>query len=175
MIDKRLMVIAAIVLAAAFLRLIPHPPNFAPVAALALFAGAHLTDNRLALLLPLLAMVLSDLLLGFHGQMVAVYACMAATVWIGSRLRGRVRVGPVAAATVGSSVLFFAVTNFAVWALDGLYPMTLQGLVACYVAAIPFFHHTLLGNAFYAAVLFGGVALAQRSAPSLRPAALGSR
>ncbi len=172
MVNKRLMVLAAIVLAVAFLRLIPHPPNFAPVAALALFAGAHFRDNRMAFLLPLAAMMLSDLLIGLHGQMLVVYGCFAATVGIGMLLRDRIRVVPVAAAAVGSSLLFFAVTNLAVWALDAMYPLTLEGLVACYVAAIPFLHNTLLGTAFYTALLFGGFALAERWSPGLRaPAA----
>lgn len=172
MVNKRLMVLAAIVLAVAFLRLIPHPPNFAPVAALALFAGAHFRDNRMAFLLPLAAMMLSDLLIGLHGQMLVVYGCFAATVGIGMLLRDRIRVVPVAAAAVGGSLLFFAVTNLAVWALDAMYPLTLEGLVACYVAAIPFLHNTLLGTAFYTALLFGGFALAERWSPGLRaPAA----
>ncbi|NIR28827.1 MAG: hypothetical protein GWN84_05815 [Gammaproteobacteria bacterium] len=172
MLNKRLMVLVAIVLGVAFLRLIPHPPNFAPAAALALFAGAHFRDNRTALLLPLAAMMLSDLLIGLHGQMLVIYGCFTATVGIGMLLRDRIRIAPVAAAAIGSSVLFFAVTNLAVWALDGLYPLTLEGLLACYVAAIPFFQNTLLGTAFYTVVLFGGFALAERWSPGLRaPAA----
>lgn len=168
MINKRVVVLAAVVLGAACVRLIPHPPNFAPVAALALFAGAHFEDKRMAFILPLVAMLVSDVLLGFHSQMLAVYGAFAATVAIGMLLRGRLRVSRVAAAVVGSSVLFFAVTNLAVWALDGLYPHTLEGLVACYVAGIPFFHNTVLGTAFYAALLFGGFAALERWDPRLR-------
>jgi hypothetical protein len=113
-------------------------------------------------------MMLSDLLIGFHGQMLVVYGCFAATVGIGMLLRERIRVAPVAAAAIGSSLLFFVVTNLAVWALDAMYPLTLQGLVACYVAAIPFLQNTLLSTAFYTVLLFGGFALAERWSPGLR-------
>ncbi len=166
--NKRLMVLLVLVALAALSRLVPHPPNVAPIAALALFGGAYFPDRRLAFLVPGLALLVSDLVIGFHSQLVLVYASFAMTVGIGFLLRGRVRILSVAAAAVGSSALFFAVTNFGVWLLDGLYPTTLEGLVTAYVAAIPFFQNSLMGNLFYTAVLFGGFAAAERWASGVK-------
>ena len=168
--NPRLKVIIALIVAAGLIRILPHPPNFAPIAAMALFAGAYVADTRLALLIPLAAMVLSDLFIGLHAAMVLVYVCMAITVCIGMQLRKRLHALPIGIAALASSVLFFAITNFGVWATQGMYPISLQGLIACYVAAIPFFHNTLLGNAFYTVVLFGGFALISHVAPRLRTA-----
>lgn len=166
--NPRLKLIIALIVAAGLIRLLPHPPNFAPIAAMALFAGAYVANVRLALLVPLVAMFLSDMVLGFHAGMVLVYVCMGITVIIGTQLRKRLRVVPIATAVLASSVLFFVVTNFGVWATQGMYPISFEGLVACYVAAIPFFHNSLLGNAFFTAVLFGGFALITRYSPRLR-------
>ena len=160
--------VAVLVLAAAFLRLIPHPPNFAPIVAMALFAGAYVPDRRWAIMLPLLAMVLSDMVLGFHTQMWMVYVSLVAVAAVGFLLRGRVRLTTVAFGTVGGSITFFVLSNLAVWAGSGLYPVTGTGLVACFVAAIPFFQNALAGDLFYAAVLFGGYAALTRVAPATR-------
>ena len=166
--NPRLKVIIALIVAAGLIRVLPHPPNFALIAAMALFAGAYVANVRLAFLVPLVAMLLSHMVLGFHAGMVLVYVCMAITVAIVMQLRKRLRVLPIATAALASSVLFFMVTNFGVWATQGMYPMSFEGLTACYVAAIPFFHNTLLGNAFFTAVLFGGFALITRYTPRLR-------
>ena len=165
---RRIAFLAAVIVLAALSRIIPHPPNFAPIAAIALFGGAVFTDRRLAYGVPIAAMLLSDLLLGFHQQMLLVYACFAAIVWLGTRM-GQGRGAPqVLAATLGGSVLFFVVTNLGVWALDGLYPLTGQGLAACFVAAVPFFQNSLAANLLYAGLLFGGYALVQRRYSWLR-------
>ena len=169
--NKSLIAITALVLLAALSRLIPHPPNFAPVAAMALFAGAHIWDKRIAFAMPLVAMLIGDLFLGWHSGLLLVYVCMCISVAIGVALRGRIKPGTIALGAVASSVIFFTVTNFGVWLAFGLYPTTASGLVACYVAAIPFFHYTLLGDLFYAGVLFGGFALLQNWRPALRPVA----
>ncbi|MDR7554013.1 MAG: DUF6580 family putative transport protein [Armatimonadota bacterium] len=160
--QTRWIVIAGLIGAAAATRLLPHPPNVTPIAAMALFGGAHLADRRLALLVPLAAMLASDLVLGLHALLPVVYGAFALIVWIGTRLAGRITPMRVAAATLAGSLLFFVVTNFGVWALGGLYPRTAAGLVAAYVAAIPFFRNTLLGDAAYALLLFGGYALLAR-------------
>lgn len=166
----RLTLIVAMIFGAAALRLVPHPANFDAIGALALFGGAHLSDRRSAFLIPLAALFLSDALIGFHAQMPLVYGVFALMVWSGMSLRERRTPLPVAGMAVAASILFFVVTNFGVWAFDGLYPMTFQGLVTCYVAAIPFFANTLAGNLFYSAVLFGGFALAERKLPIFAPA-----
>ena len=167
MLRTRFVVITGMIVLAAVSRLLPHPPNFTPIAALALFGGAYLADRRLAFLVPLAAMFASDLVLGLHRLMPVVYGCFAVMVCVGGWLRTRRRVLPVAGATLAGSILFFVSTNFGVWAVGTLYPKTVQGLIECYGAAIPFFRNTFLGDAFYAAVLFGGMALAERCFPVL--------
>ena len=165
---RLLALIAAIVAAAAF-RLVPHPPNFTPIAAMALFSGAYLGRQGLAFAAPLAALLLSDLVLGFYPEAIFVYVSVAATVLIGLLLVRRVTFLAVGAAALASSLLFFLVTNFGVWLLMDYYPKTAAGLVACYVAAIPFFQNTVAGDLFYSALLFGGFALLERMVPKLRP------
>jgi len=112
--------------------------------------------------------VLSDLVLGFYHGVATVYATVALIVVIGwwlSSARTPLRIG---AAAIMSSVTFFVITNFGMWLFSGFYPVTYAGLVACYTAAIPFFQNTVAGDLFYAVLLFGGFALAQRLLPQLR-------
>ncbi len=170
MFKTRFAVLLGMVLAAAASRLLPHPPNLTPIAAMALFGGAYFSDKRVAFLVTLAAMFLSDLVIGLHRGLPVVYGTFTMIVCIGLRLRTRRTWLRVAGAALASSLLFFIVTNFGVWALGSLYPKTMEGLIACYLAAIPFFKNTLIGDAFYAAVLFGGFALAERRFPVLREA-----
>lgn len=155
------------ILAAAALRLCPHLPNFTPIAAMALFGGAHLADKRLAFGVPLAALLLSDAVLGFYPGMLAVYGSFALIVVLGLGLRTNRTILSVAGTALVGSLLFFIITNFAVWAAGALYPRTPAGFSECFVAAIPFFQNTLAGDAFYAAMLFGGFALAQKRWPIL--------
>ena len=161
--SSRFLAIASLVVLAVIARLIPHPFNFTPVGAAALFAGAMLDRKRFAFIVPLAAMLVSDAVIGFHSAMPVVYGCFAAAVCIGFLLRGRAR-SPlaVAAGAVSSATLFFIVTNFYVWAASALYPHTFAGLVTCYIAAIPFYGNQLAGDVMYAALLFGGFAFAER-------------
>ncbi|APZ41904.1 DUF6580 family putative transport protein [Acidihalobacter ferrooxydans] len=163
----RLLTLIVLIFAAAALRLIPHPANFAPIGALALFAGAHFEDRRLALAVPLGALLLSDLVLGLYPGLVFVYAGFALSVGIGFMLRQRT-VGRIAAGTLASALTFFLLTNFGAWLTLGMYPKTLEGLWAAYLAGIPFLRNALLGDAFYVVLLFGGFALAERRLPWLR-------
>lgn len=137
-------------------RLIPHPDNFTPVMAVALFGGAMLSP-RIAYALPLAALVASDLLLGhaFDWMSVVVYGCFLASVTLGHWLgKGRTwaRTGLI---TVSGSLLFFVVTNFAVW-VGGhdLYAHTIEGLVECYGMALPFLRNALAGDLFWTALIF---------------------
>jgi len=166
----RAVLLLAIVFSAVALRLLPHPSNFTPIGALALFAGAHFNDKRWAFIAPLVAMLLSDILIGFHGQMPVVYAAFAVIVCMGFALRDKKTALRVTGASLAAATFFFIVSNFAVWAFDGLYPMTFQGLVTCYVAAIPFFQNWLTGTLLYSAVLFGGFALLEAKLPVFAPA-----
>jgi hypothetical protein len=168
MVQPRLMVLITIVLAAAASRLIPHPPNLTSIAAVALFGGAYFSDRRLAFLVPLAALFLSDLILGFYAHMEVVYLSFALIVCVGLWLQKRRSTIYIVGAALASSILFFLLTNFGVWALESLYPKTMAGLLACYVAAIPFFQNTLQGDLFFTAALFGGFTLLERSFPKLR-------
>lgn len=148
-------ILAVAIFIAALTRLLPHPPNFSPVMALALFSGAALRDWRLALLVPLAAMLMADLWLGFHATMAFVYLGMALMVGAGRWLGGRRRPLPLLAAGMAGASLFFLVSNAGVWLTQDLYPATGAGLAACYLAALPFFHQTVLATLVYGALLFG--------------------
>jgi len=165
--NKRLITLSLIIFAIAMFRILPHPPNVSPVAAMALFGGAYFSDRRVAFLVPFLALLLSDLVIGLHDTMVYVYAGFALTVVIGFWIRQNIKLGRIAVAVVASSLLFFIITNFGAWFTSGLYPMTTEGLIQAYVAAIPFLQNSLLGNAVFTALLFGGFAALQRNVPVL--------
>ncbi|MEX2397469.1 MAG: DUF6580 family putative transport protein [Balneolales bacterium] len=166
--NSRVLILLIIVVLAAATRLLPHPPNFTPIAAIALFGGSYFADKRMAFVLPLLVMIISDFFLGFHGTMTFVYLCFALTVYMGFGLRGKVSPLPVLGSAIGASVLFFIVTNFGVWLTGSWYPKTFEGLLMCYTAAIPFFHNTLAGTLVYSDVLFTGFEFMQRRYTSLR-------
>ena len=167
--NARILTLLAAILAAAALRLVPHPPNFTPIGAMALFSGAYLgRRGAVALVAPLGALFLSDLVLGFYRGMPTVYFSVALIVIIGWMALRRVSPIRVGGAAIASSVLFFMLTNFGTWLSSGFYPRTLAGLEACYIAAIPFFQNTVAGDLFYAAVLFAGFALLERTVPALR-------
>jgi hypothetical protein len=160
----RTTLVATLILMAALSRLLPHPPNFTPVEAIGLFAGAYLADRRLAFVVPLVAMALADLVLGLHSGMPVIYGLIAFTVWLGLRLGPDPAAGRVAAYGFGAATVFFVVSNFAVWAAGAghYYTHDMAGLVSCYTLALPFFAYSLAGMAVYASVLFGGMALIRR-------------
>lgn len=168
MLRPRLFVLISMILLAAATRLIPHPPNVTSLTAIALFGGAYFWDRRLAFLVPLTALFVSDLVLGFYHHMEVIYLSFALIVAVGMWLQIRRTTLAVAGAALASSVLFFVLTNFGVWAFEAVYPKTLEGLITCYVAAIPFFQNTIIGDLIYTAVLFAGFALLERHLPSLR-------
>jgi len=169
MLNTRTLVLIGIVAIAALLRFLPHPPNFVPIAAIALFGGAYFSDKRMALLLPISIMIATDLVIGFHQTMWVVYLSFAAMVGIGSMVGKRIGFSTVTAGAISGSILFYLTTNFAVWAMgSGLfYPLTMEGLLMSYTAAIPFFHYSLAGDLFYSAILFGGFEYAKSRVPAL--------
>lgn len=170
---SRIIALLSAIAAAAALRLVPHPPNFSPIGAMALFSGAYLGRRPLAFVAPLSALFLSDLVLGFYHGMATVYASVALIVLIGAFALQRVSPTRIGVLALTSSILFFAITNFGIWAFSGFYPRTFVGLEACYVAAIPFFQNTVAGDLVYAALLFGGFRLAELAttrAGAARPA-----
>jgi hypothetical protein len=165
--SRILLLLTAVVMAAA-LRLVPHPPNFTPIDAMALFSGAMFGRRLIAFVAPLAALLLSDIVLGFYHGQATVYFSVALIVMIGMGALSRISLLRVAGAALASSILFFVITNFGMWLFSGFYPRSLAGLEACYIAAIPFFQNTVAGDLFYAAVLFGGFALLERAVPALR-------
>ncbi len=148
---------AVIVVIAALFRCLPHVPNMTPIAAMALFGGAYLS-KRYALLLPLLAMLVSDIFLGFHPVMPFVYGSFLATGLIGLWLRSHKTPGYIIGAALLSSTIFFLTTNLGVWLMGGLYPKTAQGLLESYTMGLPFFRNTILGDMLYTGIFFGGFA-----------------
>jgi len=168
MLKPRVLLIVMMIAAAAASRLIPHPPNMTSIAAMALFGGATLTDKRLAFLVPLAALFASDVVLGFHNQMVAVYGSFALIVCFGLWLQQRKTALTIAGAAIASSLLFFIVVDFGIWLMGDMYPRTFAGLAACYTAALPFLRNQMVGDLLYTAVLFGGFALLERQFPVLR-------
>ena len=171
----RLVTLTVIVLATALFRLLPHWPNVTPIAALALFGAATFERKWLGLVAPLAALLLSDALIGFHGMMGAVYGSFALIWLLGLWALRQPSAWRIAATSVTSSVLFFLITNFAVWYGSMYYPQTSAGLMTCYVAGMAFYDGTsfflngLLGDLFYSAVLFGGYYLLQQRFTVLKP------
>ncbi len=153
-----------LILFAAFSRLIPHAPNFTPLISTALFAGAYL-QKRFAFLVPLAALLMSDLVIGFYdfGSMAFVYGSFLLIVAIGLTMNSKVSAARIAGLSLVGAVLFFVVTNFGVWLLpNSMYPKTLAGLVECYIMAIPFFGNTVLSTLVYSAVMFGAYEAAEK-------------
>lgn len=145
--DKKQLVILIFIVIAAILRLFPHIPNVTPITAMALFSGVYFTNKNLAYIVPLLAMVLSDIFLGFSGITVFVYAAFILVSYIGLSSK-KVSIKTI----LISSISFFVITNFGVWLIG--YPKTLDALLECYTLAIPFFRNSLLGDFFYAGVMY---------------------
>jgi hypothetical protein len=141
------------------LRILPHPANFAPIAAISIFGGSVL-PKKVAVWVPLGAMMISDAVIGFYSLMPLIWACyliiaLASLKWLrpANLLKG-------ALLTVSSSIFFYIVTNFGVWLTSGMYAHNWAGLVSCYTLALPFFRNTALSDAVYTAALFGIYALA---------------
>lgn len=146
--------LAAIILFLAFSRLIPHAPNFTPLGAMALLSGAFIKDLRVSILIPIIAMFLSDAIIGFHSSMIYVYGAVALIV-IGSHFwLTRLSLISITLAALVSACLFFLVTNFGAWLSHDMYAHNLAGLTQAYVAGIPFFKNTLMSNLLFTLVGF---------------------
>ncbi len=168
--NKSLSVLGLIIFAA-LLRLLPHPWNFSPIAAIALFGGAQFRTRSAAFLIPLSALLLSDLFIGFYPSMHGTYLSFAAVVLLGRFFLNEQSSAPkILATSIAGSITFFLLSNFGVWLWDNMYLHTIQGLVQCYAAALPFFQGTLAGDVVYTTLLFGAFHLAQSRFPSLQQA-----
>ena len=162
----------------AIARLLPHPPNFAPVGATSLFAGARLPVWQ-AYLIPMVLMAVTDPILAavygvapFSKFQIFIYASFLISVWMGRRLRGTESVPKIASMALLNSVQFYLLSNFGSWLWFQTYPRTAAGLATCYVAAIPFFGWTVAGDLVYTGVLFGLYAWLTRTVAVRERAAL---
>jgi hypothetical protein len=173
----RFFVALSVIVVAAVLRLLPHWPNFTPIAAMALFAGTYMDKKQYAFAIPIAAMFVSDIFIGLHANIPAVYLGFAIIVLVGMAIRRRVNVGSVLMAALGSSVIFFLITNFSAWLASPLYPQTFNGLIQCYIMGLAFFNdaslgisffvNDILGTVFYSAVFYGAFYLTEMRFPVL--------
>ncbi len=178
--NLKLIAITGLIIFAAVSRFIPHPPNFAPVMAMALFGGAVFADKKFAFFIPLAAMMLSDLFLGLYPYLPFVYLSYIVVVFLGFTMRNKITAGKVVLNSIAASIIFFVLTNLGFWLFGGMYPLTFEGLSACFTAAIAFYRYpalgietsfflnTILGTLIYSGVLFGSLALAEKYVPQLK-------
>ena len=159
--NTKVLLIASIIFLVSLTRLVPHLPNFTPVLALAIFGGAYLPNRIIALSLPILAMFLSDLIIGFHSQIYAVYVTIIVLSLLGNMIKTK-NIKNLAIIGFAGSLIFFMITNFSVWLSGGLYPLTIDGLLECYIMAIPFFHNTLISTLLFLGILFFGYTFAEK-------------
>ncbi len=180
-INLRFGVLFLIIIAAAFSRLLPHPPNFTPIGAMALFGAAYFSKKHLALIIPIIAMFLSDLVINnvvyaqyfdgftfFYPGFYWTYGAIISIGVIGFFILKKVQLKTIVFSSLFAVIAFFLISNFGVWASGITYPKDLNGLLLCYTAAIPFFKNTLMGNLVYSAVLFGAFEMAQYKFTVLR-------
>lgn len=163
------------IIAAIMLRLLPHPWNMSPLGAMFLFSGATVRDQRAALLAPLAALLLSDIaaaevLHDGHYTWANPFTWLGFVVTglLGWRLRRGYTTFRLVTTSLFGSISFFLLSNFGVWLGDALYPHSWTGLLECYAAGLPFFRNTLVGDLFYAAVMFGSYHWLHTRAPLLR-------
>lgn len=152
---ERIMIASILVLAGVVYRIVPHPANFAPVAAIAIFSGFYF--RRYAIFVPMLAMLIGDFFIGFYDWkiMLAVYAGFFFSSSLGIFLRRKRSVLLIVGLSLFGSSAFYLISNLAVWAFGGWYSRNLAGLGECYIMALPFFRNTLAGDLFYSSVIFG--------------------
>lgn len=165
--NTRNITLFVLIMAAALSRVIPHPWNFTALSAMALFGGAYIQDKRAALIIPLASLLLSDFVLGYSPAWLSVYAPFALVAFLGWTLHQKVSGSRVAGTALLSSFIFFVVSNFGVWASGQMYTMNFEGLVQCYVMALPFFKNQIVGDLFFSGVMFGGFEFLRRKVPAL--------
>ena len=134
----------------AIARLVPHPPNFTPILAFAIISPLLTKDRNLGMLLPVSAMFISDIFIGFHTYQFVVYATILSISFFTPMKKNYLNLSFIA---ILSSVWFFVSTNFAVWLMWDYYPKNLEGIIACYTMAIPFFKNTLISTLFFTGLL----------------------
>lgn len=171
--------ISLIIIVAALSRVIPHPPNFAPMCAIALFGVAHFSNRWLGFIIPISATFISDLFINNYIYQSESFI-ISFNFWAyGSYLlimifslflyKRNVSLLNLSSGAFGSSLIFYLISNFGVWLTSAMYPLNFQGLVSCYAAAIPFFGNTLMSTFFYSFLLFGGYYAVQKKNLTLKP------
>jgi len=175
-------ILSIIILLAAFTRIMPHPPNFSPMAAIGLFGAAHFAKKWQAFFIPLLGIWLSDLVInnfiyrssdssivwfynGFYWQYISYIIIIFTGLFIFNK---GVSLSKTFLGIVGSSGIFFLVSNFGVWAGSGMYSKNIGGLLSCYIAGIPFMNNTIISDFLFTTVLFGSYYLLQSEYSSLK-------
>ena len=143
-----------LILSLAFIRLLPHAPNFTPIIAISIYAGIKFNNKYLALLIPILSMVISDLFIGFHSSMLAVYLCIVMNVFTGIFFIKKFTLLNYMYLSFLGACNFYIITNFSVWILSNMYPLTIEGLIMCYLLALPFFQNTLISSLFFGCLIF---------------------
>ena len=145
MINKNFFIVSVIFIAL-LSRFIPHPPNFTPIAAIALLCSKGFNNRWIIFSIPIISLFISDLFLGLHSTIPFVYGAFILIALLGMSVK-KISIGTV----LLSSSIFFLVSNFGVWLLH--YPLTIEGIITCYGLAIPFFLNTILGDLVYSALL----------------------
>ncbi|MGY8918964.1 MAG: DUF6580 family putative transport protein [Flavobacteriales bacterium] len=148
--NKKILFITLFIIVAALMRLIPHPPNFVPITAIAIFAGVKFNNIKIAYTIPISIMLISDLFIGFYSISLFVYLAFILIITYSSFIKKYSLKNIIL-----SSVMFFVITNFGVWLMGG-YPKSIEGLVLCYTMAIPFFTNSIIADLFFSAILYYG-------------------
>jgi hypothetical protein len=170
---QNIILAASLIFIAAFSRFLPHPPNFTPIMAMSIFGGAMFADKRFAFLVPLLAMFITDAIIGFHSTILFVYSGFAIGVLLGFSLKNKLKPGRLALTSLAGSSVFFILTNFGAWLTSGIYPKTIDGLMQAYFFGLPFFRYTpmemfgfsVLGDLTYCFVFYAVIVLVEKYSP----------
>ena len=148
--QKYLFLAITTIIVLSLFRLIPHPPNFTPIFAISVFAGIKFKDNLFSYLVPILAMVVSDAIIGFHSGLIIIYVAIVFSAFIARKFNN------INISVLSSCIVFYLISNFQVWIMSSSYPKSLSGVLECYTLAIPFFGMTLLSTFFFSYILFYG-------------------
>lgn len=146
-----------LIIFAAGSRLLPHPANFAPIAAVGIFSAFVFKNKLLRFGVPIMAMFVSDAIIGFYSPLImaSVYFCFLISVFLGRELKKNPSVSNGVGVSLLASLQFYLITNLAVFLFTPMYAKNIQGLINCYYLALPFFRNTIMGDLFYSGVIFG--------------------
>ena len=147
--DKQNLFALIILLIMVLSRLIPHPPNFTPIIAIAMMSGYFFKNLKYSILVLASTMILSDMILGFHNTMLFVYLPLFLVVIYFLKLKKEIYFKNLFIFSIGSSLVFFIISNFGVWLMGNMYEKNFYGLIDCYFLAIPFYKNTLLSTIIF--------------------------